>query len=103
MRAVRKLEEPEIAAPLPQAGLLGHEHADAAAVDVNDVAEVDDELALPRANQRIDAGGKFDIAVADLEAACEIEERDIADLTFRNPELCRHCADCTAKLRPIAA
>jgi hypothetical protein len=90
VRAVAKLEEAEIAAPLPQAGLLGHEHADAAAVDVNDVVEVDDELSLTRAYQRIDAGGKFYVAVADFEAACEIEERDISDMPFRNPELCRH-------------
>src|SRR5204863_3183028 len=82
MAAARQMQELDVSATEPNAEVFGDHDANARAVDVGHVVEVEDDLDAPPAEEVVDPLAERNLPFLEHHAASKVQDGDVADLTF---------------------
>ena len=77
--ALARADQLQVPASLAETQIFRHERADAAAVDISDIVDVQHDVDSTFANQRVDRFAQRDVAFLEHQASCQVQHRDVAD------------------------
>ena len=78
------MQQLDVAILAPQAEILADQNANAGAVDVVDVAQVDDNLAASFLRESIDRGPEDELAIVQDQLPPQLEDGHVSDASFVN-------------------
>src|SRR6476469_4848487 len=85
VRSRRELEQLHVATFAAYADVLSRDDANAKAVDIGDVPQVEQELEASLVDEIIHAGAQLRRAIAKDDASRDLQDRDVSDPSFGDP------------------